>query len=175
MRAHAGTVRGHYQARRYQLPATIAKSTVANVLWPAWQWCRDGGRSRGLFCTCTEELAVRDSVRRRSLIQSEWYQRLVGDLFQLSLDMNLKHHYVTNHHGEMYSTYVGGAMGTVPTSSMTRTVMRWRTCYESPKYSAEDELPLKQPLYETGYFHLCSSSPRLVVGGLEDQHPVWMP
>ena len=35
-------------------PPRLAKSTVANVLWPAWQWCRNGGRSRWLFCTCTE-------------------------------------------------------------------------------------------------------------------------
>ena len=97
-----------------------------------------------------ERFALTDEndSRKCSLIQSERYQRLFGDLFQLSPDMNLKHHYVTNHHGEMYSFHVGGAMGAVSTSSssMTRTVMRWRTCYESPKYSAEDEPPLKQAL-----------------------------
>ena len=32
-------------------------------------------------------------------------------MFQFSDDMNMKHHYVTSNRGEMYSTYVGGAVG----------------------------------------------------------------
>jgi hypothetical protein len=65
-------------------PPRIGKSALTNALWPTWQWARDGGRSRWLFATATEELAIRDSVRRRNLLQSNWYQTLFGNLFHFS-------------------------------------------------------------------------------------------
>src|SRR3954462_10814948 len=54
------------------IPPGHAKSLLVSVLWPAWMWIRDP-KWRALFASYAPELAIRDSVRCRSLIESEWY------------------------------------------------------------------------------------------------------
>jgi hypothetical protein len=51
------------------------------VFWPAWVWI-EHPESRWLFATYREPLAVRDSVKCRSLIESDWYQQRWGNRFQ---------------------------------------------------------------------------------------------
>src|SRR5215469_16263307 len=92
-------------------PPRLGKSTFVNVLWPCWQWARDGGRSKWLFATRLDELAIRDSQRRRALMSSQWYQDLFGDLFHFAEDQNQKHNYLTDKGGTMYSGHIGGMIG----------------------------------------------------------------
>jgi hypothetical protein len=108
--------RGHNVYRSHHrmiinMPPRMGKSTLCNVLFPAWVWAFSGGRDKFLFVSATDELAIRDSVRRRNLIQSDWYQKLFGDSFQLACDMNQKHHYVTTTGGESFAAYLGGVTG----------------------------------------------------------------
>lgn len=51
-----------------------AKSTLVNVLFPAWVWTRDPSK-RILSTSHKEDLAIRDSLKTRRLIKSAWYQR----------------------------------------------------------------------------------------------------
>jgi len=44
-------------------PPRHGKSTLMNVLWPVWEWSRDGGKTKWIFCSSSESLAVRDSVK----------------------------------------------------------------------------------------------------------------
>jgi hypothetical protein len=44
------------------------------VFWPAWVWI-DHPESRWLFSSYREPLAIRDSLKCRRLIESDWYQQ----------------------------------------------------------------------------------------------------
>jgi hypothetical protein len=59
------------------VPPGHAKSLLAAVLWPAWHWISRPA-TRWLFASYSSTLSVRDSVRCRRLIESEWYQELWG-------------------------------------------------------------------------------------------------
>jgi len=57
-------------------------------------------------------LSSEHSVIRRSLLQSQWFQRLFGDRFQLAGDRNQVAQYANNRRGQMIATSVGAtAMG----------------------------------------------------------------
>src|SRR5580698_3143509 len=58
------------------IPPGHGKSLIVSVLWPAWLWIRtgEGGCWRGLFASYDFGLAMRDSVRCRALIESQWYR-----------------------------------------------------------------------------------------------------
>lgn len=67
------------------VPPGSMKSLLTSVLWNAWEWGpRCMAEKRYLSTAHKQELAVRDTLKCRRLIQSEWYQRLwpvtlVGD------------------------------------------------------------------------------------------------
>ncbi len=67
------------------VPPGCMKSLTTGVLFPAWEWGA-GGRPDLRFLTTAhkETLAIRDNMKCRRLIQSEWYQKrwpitLTGD------------------------------------------------------------------------------------------------
>ena len=88
----------------------IGKSSIISTLWPSWEWANDRATSRWIFCSHSNDLAVRDSVRRRNVMTSSWYQYYWPEV-QFASDMNLKSEYVSTHAGSMFSTFVGGALG----------------------------------------------------------------
>lgn len=56
-------------------PPGMMKSLLLGVLWPAWEWGPRGLPSMRYIGTAhKQELAVRDAMKCRRLIQSEWYQ-----------------------------------------------------------------------------------------------------
>jgi len=66
------------------VPPGFSKSMLTSVLWPAYCWTTRP-ELRFLSCSHNLELALRDSVRCRRLIQGEWYQsfwpiEIVGDV-----------------------------------------------------------------------------------------------
>jgi hypothetical protein len=71
------------------VPPGHAKSLLTGVFWPAWAWI-EHPESRWLFSSYREPLAVRDSVKCRRLIESDWYQQRWGNRFQLREDQNQK-------------------------------------------------------------------------------------
>ena len=55
------------------VPPGTMKSLTANVLWPAWEWIKHPNHR--FVCASHEQgLAIRDNVKTRRLITSEWYQ-----------------------------------------------------------------------------------------------------
>ncbi len=59
------------------LPPGCMKSLMVGVFWPAWEWGPlDLQSYRYLGTSHSATLAVRDNLRARRLIQSEWYQTL---------------------------------------------------------------------------------------------------
>lgn len=58
------------------VPPGTMKSLLVNVFWPAWEWGpRRMAWSRFIGASHEESLAVRDNVKMRTLIDSEWYQQ----------------------------------------------------------------------------------------------------
>lgn len=67
------------------VPPGTMKSLLANVFWPAWEW---GPRrlmsNRFIGASHEQNLAIRDNVKMRRLVESDWYQTryplgLMGD------------------------------------------------------------------------------------------------
>lgn len=67
------------------VPPGSMKSLLTNVFWPAWEWGPLAKpHMRFLSTAHKQDLAVRDNIKCRRLIQSEWYQerwpiQLMGD------------------------------------------------------------------------------------------------
>src|ERR1039458_6326056 len=80
------------------VPPGHAKSLLSGVFWPAWSWI-EHPESRWLFSSYREPLAIRDSVKCRRLIESDWYQQRWGSRFQLSDDQNQKQRFENDRTG----------------------------------------------------------------------------
>ena len=92
------------------VPPGTAKSLLVCVFWPAWVWGPRGWpESKWFLASYSDELTIRDSVRRRNLMTCDWYQRYWGDRVQFNKDQNLKSRYSNARGGEMMSSSVGGA------------------------------------------------------------------
>lgn len=74
------------------MPFRMLKSTLVGVMFPAWIWAQEP-EHKFLTSSYSQILATRDAVYTRTLIQSPWYQKHFGRVFQLSGDVNLKTRY----------------------------------------------------------------------------------
>ncbi len=71
------------------VPPGSMKSLLTGVIWPAWEWGPQGIPSlRYLSTAHKQDLAVRDNLKCRRLIQSEWYQSMWP--IELTGDQNAK-------------------------------------------------------------------------------------
>jgi predicted phage terminase large subunit-like protein len=94
------------------IPPRMGKSSVISVAFGTWVWAQtsispvSGPQVPILFASYAHTLARRDSIKRRRLIKSAWYQRLFGDRFQISEDQDTKERFSNNRGGEMLITSV---------------------------------------------------------------------
>lgn len=87
------------------IPPGHAKSLISSVMFPAWVWTN--APSARFFCgSHAVDLATRDSVRARRLIQSGWYQERFGETFQMTGDQNVKTRYENDKTGHRISVGV---------------------------------------------------------------------
>ena len=91
------------------VPPGHAKSLLVCVFWPAWVWITRP-ESRWLFASYREPLAVRDSLKCRRLIESDWYQERWGSRYQLRADQNQKQRFENDRTG--YRVVVTMSAGT---------------------------------------------------------------
>jgi predicted phage terminase large subunit-like protein len=89
------------------MPPGHAKSLLTAVLWPAWVWI-DHPELRWIYASYNAGLALRDSVKCRGLVESQWYQERWGDRFQLEADQNEKRRFANDRTGYRIATSVGG-------------------------------------------------------------------
>lgn len=90
------------------VPPRTGKSTVVSVLWPVWEWARNPA-VRLMFASYAQQLSLRDSVRRRMVIQSEWFRERWPHI-KLSDDANVKHEFQNTALGYMVATSTGGTV-----------------------------------------------------------------
>jgi predicted phage terminase large subunit-like protein len=73
------------------IPPGGLKSLLLNVFWPSWEWGpKNTPHHRYLCASHNIDLGLRDSIRMRRLITSEWYQERWGDRVILTSDQNSK-------------------------------------------------------------------------------------
>lgn len=89
------------------VPPRMTKSLTASVIWPVWDWLIDA-KVQFLCASYAQDLAIRDAVKSRRLIESAWFRDRFQDLFYLDPADNRKHRYVNNQGGHRISTSVGG-------------------------------------------------------------------
>jgi predicted phage terminase large subunit-like protein len=90
------------------VPPGHAKSLLTAVFWPAWAWI-DRPEIRWLFSSYNATLSVRDSLKCRRLIESDWYQERWGCRYQLTGDQNQKQRFENDRTGYRIATSVGGS------------------------------------------------------------------
>lgn len=71
------------------LPPRLGKSSLCSVLFPVWCWLNNPAE-QFMCVSYSEKLSMRDNVRARRLIRSEWFQDRFGELFNLSDDQDTK-------------------------------------------------------------------------------------
>lgn len=101
--------RGRIPKLLINIPPGHAKSVVMSVLWPAWIWTW-WPKCQYIGASYASELAIRDSVRCRAVIESDWYQEMYAGPggWRLRDDQNAKGYFVNTLGGERFSTGVGG-------------------------------------------------------------------
>jgi predicted phage terminase large subunit-like protein len=92
------------------VPPGHAKSLLVAVFWPAWVWITHS-EVRWIFASYRADLAIRDSLKCRILMESDWYQRRWGDRFSLRDDQNQKARYENSATGYRVVTSVGTGTG----------------------------------------------------------------
>lgn len=89
------------------VPPGTMKSLGFAVFWPAWEWTFKP-EIRSLFASYAGDLALRDSVRCRSVIESDWYRSAYKIRWRFSGDQNLKSAFENTRKGSRLALGVGG-------------------------------------------------------------------
>lgn len=89
------------------LPPGHCKSRICNVFFPAWVFARQPS-ARFFHASYAQELATRDSIDCRYIIESDWYRDRWGHVVKLVDDQNQKIKFGTTEHGWRMATSVGG-------------------------------------------------------------------
>jgi hypothetical protein len=98
---------GEIQRLVINIPPGLREVAARRVLWPAWMWTwRPGWRS--IFSSYDDTLSTRDSVRSRTVMQSDVVPRDVRAAVALHVDQNVKGYYRNSRMGERLATSVDG-------------------------------------------------------------------
>lgn len=89
------------------VPPGSMKSIITSVCWPVWVWLRDPA-ARFLTASYGQDLATRDAVRSRALVESQWFKEIWGSKVELARNQNQKTKYETTAGGWRLATSVGG-------------------------------------------------------------------
>lgn len=90
------------------MPPRFAKSMIVSVLFPAWVWA-NRPEIKFLTGSYAKDLATRDAVAARRLMESDWYKLRYGHKFKFTTDQNVKTRYVNDKMGHRVVTAVDAA------------------------------------------------------------------
>lgn len=100
---------GYIKLLIVNIPPRHMKSIGISVTWCPWEWGPRGKPYiRWLYASYAAPLSIRDSLKARRIIQSNWYQRLWGEQVQLAGDQNAKLRFENTATGYRLATSVGG-------------------------------------------------------------------
>jgi len=89
------------------IPFRHTKSLVLAVMFPAWAWTQLPWLGF-LFASYAERLSIRDSMKTRRLVKSNWYQGNWADKFEMVDDQDQKIKFENKKGGYRIATSVGG-------------------------------------------------------------------
>lgn len=89
------------------IPPGLGKSLLVSVLFPAWVWARNP-REQMMYSSYASELAIRDSVKTRTLLKSRWYETYMQKGWTISEDVAGKTRFMTNVGGDRMIVTDGG-------------------------------------------------------------------
>lgn len=98
------------------IPPGHAKSMIVSVLYPAWMWARNP-KWQSLQCAYKDDLCMRDAVRSRTLMETEWFKTMFRSglnrqaKWGMSEDENNKGRYVNTERGARTCVAVGTGTG----------------------------------------------------------------
>lgn len=73
------------------VPPGTMKSLQTGVFWPSWEWGpRQLPHYRYLAASHSQSLSIRDNIRMRRLVMSDWYQKRYGQTVVMTKDQNAK-------------------------------------------------------------------------------------
>lgn len=98
---------GQIKRLAINVPPGSSKTSIVCQTWPVWEWLRRPELRWG-FAAYGAELSTRDSVARRRLILSEWFQREMRPDWRLAGDNSVKMSFDNDVGGSMRATSVGG-------------------------------------------------------------------
>ena len=90
-------------------PPGSSKSLITAVFWPAWEWTW-APWTRWLTSSYDDGLALRDAVRTRTLMRSDWYQQQIVEPWTFAGDQNVKGYYLNDRTGWRIGTALAGAV-----------------------------------------------------------------
>ena len=88
------------------IPPGCMKSILVGVMWPAWVWLHDPSK-RFMGASYSEELSIRDAMKTRDIITSEWYRERWSNV-ELKKGEDQKIKYGLTGGGWRLSTSTGG-------------------------------------------------------------------
>lgn len=113
---HVGAICEHLEAvasgqiRRLliNMPFRMLKSTIVSQAFPAWDWIRNPSR-QFLTAAYATDIATRDAVDARRVIESAKYRAAFGRVFTLTTDQNVKTRYENDKRGRRIVTSTDAA------------------------------------------------------------------
>jgi len=100
--------RGEIRNLLINIPPRCMKSLLVSVFWPTWEWIHNPAK-RWLFASYAQSLSMRDSLKCRRIIESDWYRFFWGDRYKLTSDQNQKGRFENDKTGYRMATSVGGS------------------------------------------------------------------
>lgn len=104
---HIGAICEHLEAIKegqitrliINIPFRLLKSTIVSQAFPAWEWI-DSPSLEYLTASYSKDLATRDAVESRRIIESDKYSRSFGESFKMTSDQNVKTRYENDKRGK---------------------------------------------------------------------------
>jgi predicted phage terminase large subunit-like protein len=90
------------------MPFRMLKSTLVSQSFPAWEWIRSP-HLQYLTASYAKDVATRDAVDSRRIIESAKYQQAYSDVFRMTSDQNVKTRYENDHKGSRIVTSTDSA------------------------------------------------------------------
>ena len=115
---HIDAISAHLEAATFQLIRNLIiniqprhmKSLLVSVFWPVWVWTFIP-HSQWLFVSHRQALSTRDNLKRRRIIESEWYQKKFGNVFRFAHEQRQKSWFENDQRGHMIASGLTGAIG----------------------------------------------------------------
>lgn len=101
--------RGEIKNLLINVPPRHAKSTIVSVGYPAWVWTKQPGH-KFIYASHAYTLSMRDSMKCRALVRSQWYRDTFNATWQISEDQDQKVKFENTEMGFRQSASVNGSV-----------------------------------------------------------------